>query len=237
MGWYYKNRRRCNINKKRLNKLLFFVFLVLFLTILNICYINKKIKNVVKTYVDVEVERLTNNIVSTQLHEVILENDKINLIVDRNSDGTVEKISYDTYQLNNIKNIVTKKISNYLIKLNDGKVDDYFIPERIRKSRFKKYKNGIICDISIDSIYNSILFANVGPTIPMKIVFNEQLNSDIDIDIKEYGINNMMVEVYLVVTIKEQIIMPLTSKRKEIIIREPLSIDIIQGKIPDYYIK
>ena len=204
---------------------------------ININYINRKIKDVVKPYIDVEVERLTNNIVNVKLHDIILKNDNINLIIDRNSDGNIEKISYDTHRLNDIKNFINKEISDYLIKLNDGEIDDYFIPERIKNSKFKKYKNGIICDVSIDSIYNSILFANVGPTIPMKIVFNEQVNSDIDIEVKEYGINNMIVEVYLVVTIKEQIIMPLTSKRKNIVIREPLSIDIIQGKIPDYYIK
>ena len=52
---------------------------------------------------------------------------------------------------------------------------------------------------------------------------------------KEYGINNVIVETYLVVTIKEQVIMPLSSKRKNIVIKEPLTIDIIQGSIPNYY--
>ena len=122
-----------------------------------------------------------------------------------------------------------------MINLDNGNIDNYFISEKIKKSRFKKIKNGILCDVSIDSIQDFSLFANVSPTIPIKLMFNDQLNSDIDVDIKEYGINNVIIQVYLVIKIKEQIIMPLSSKRSNIVIREPISIDIIRGQLPEYY--
>ena len=58
---------------------------------------------------------------------------------------------------------------------------------------------------------------------------------DIDIKVKEYGINNLMVEIYFVATVKEQITMPFSSKRREVVVNQLLSVDIIRGEIPNYY--
>ena len=146
-----------------------------------------------------------------------------------------QNIYYDTNKLNKIKNSITNDVQQTLIDLDNGNIDNYFISDKLKKSKFKKVKNGIVCDVSIDSIQNFSLFANVSPTIPIKLVFSDQLNSDIDVDIKEYGINNVIIQVYLIITVKEQVIMPLSSKRSNIVIKEPISIDIIRGKIPEYY--
>ena len=142
---------------------------------------------------------------------------------------------YNSSKLNYIENKIDKRIQHELINIDDGKLDDYFIPKRVKTGRFKKIKNGILCDISIGSIRGSALFANVGPTIPIKLLFSSGLNSNIDIDVSEYGINNAIIKVYFNVDIKEQITMPISSKRRKINIRKILAIDIIKGKIPDYY--
>ena len=92
-----------------------------------------------------------------------------------------------------------------------------------------------MCDISIGSIRGSTLFANIGPTIPIKLLFSSGVNSNIDVDINEYGINNAIIKTYFNVEIREQITMPISSKRRKISIRKVIAVDIIKGKIPDYY--
>lgn len=203
---------------------------------MNLYYINKKVNTILKQYIDVEVERFANNMVTKTIHEKITDIDASEyLIINKNTSGDIEKISYDTKALNNLKNNITKEVQQSLTNLDNGDVSEYFIPKRIKYGRFKKIKNGIICDITMGSINNTSIFANIGPAIPLKLTFNNQINSDIDIKIKEYGINNVMMEVYLIITIKEQIIMPLSSERKDITVREPISVDIIRGEIPKYY--
>ena len=142
---------------------------------------------------------------------------------------------YDTAKLNSIESRIDNRIMEELFDVDDGKLDEYFIQERIKTGRFKNIKNGILCDISIGSIRGSTLFANVGPTIPIKLLFSSGLNSNIDVDVSEYGINNAIIKVYFNVDINEQITMPISSKRKEISLRKIMAIDIINGKIPDYY--
>lgn len=198
---------------------LLFVFVISFVCIY---LIDKKIKLVLLPYINVEVERLTTNIVLNALND---EMQKIKM--DSNF--------YSTSKLGEIENRLDKRIMNELINIDDGKIDSYFIPNRVKIGRFKKIKNGILCDVSIGSIRESTLFANVGPTIPIKLLFNSELNSSIDVDVSEYGINNAIIKVYFKVNISEQINMPISSQRKKIPIKKLIAIDIINGKIPDYY--
>ena len=169
-----------------------------------------------------EAERLVNNIVTKVINEEIK-----NTNIDYNS--------YNMSKLNEIESIIDERILNELVNIDDGILNDFFVSKRVKKGRFRKIKNGILCDISIGSIRGSTLFANVGPTIPIKLLFSSGLNSTIDIDVQEYGINNVIIKVYFNVTIREQITMPISSKKKKIHIKKIIGIDIIKGEIPDYY--
>lgn len=201
------------------------VFLLSFFCIL---YLDSRMNLVLKPYIDEEVERFTSNIIS----KVIREGNYSELSLTENQNG---RVSYSALDIQKVKNEITQSVQDELFLLEDGDYDSYFFSNRLKNSRFHKIKNGILCDVSIGSLRGSTLFANIGPTIPIRLLFMEQVKSDIDVITKEYGINNIMVEVYLVFRVEEQITMPLTSKKKEIVIREPLMIDIFPGKVPDYY--
>ena len=191
-------------------------------------------RTILDQYVNVEVERLTNNIVNKAISKRMVQKKYKDLVLSKTYPSQL--FSYDTTIINQMKNDMNEYIQDVLLHLDDGMVEDYFISSRIKSGRFKKTKGrGILCDISIGSLRNSVLFANVGPTIPIKLIFTGQVNSDIDIQVKEYGINNVMIELYLIMKVKEQVSMPLTSEQKEITIRTPISFDIVKGELPKYY--
>ena len=75
----------------------------------------------------------------------------------------------------------------------------------------------------------------MGPKIPIKIVFLGDINTDVEIKFEEYGINNIIVKMYLIVNVYEQASLPITSKEKKITIREIMAVDIIRGELPNYY--
>ena len=197
-------------------------------------YIDNHITSILRPYMNNEVERLTNNVVNKAVREIISEK-KFSFIKENNELNDIKSYSYDAVLLTKIKDEVTEYVQEILINMEDGELDKYFIPKRLQTKRFKKVHNGIICDVTIGSIRGSTIFANIGPTIPIKLSFLGQISSDIDVDIKEYGINNVLVKIILVLNIKEQISMPFSSERVEIIVQEPISIDLLQGNIP-YYI-
>lgn len=206
--------------------------LVLLAAFFLIVFIDKRVNAILDQYINIEVERLTSNIVSRAVSEVMADEDYNSFLDVGIKDGHV---SYNTQNINKLTDSISLIVHNKLIDLETGDVDDLFVIDRFRDGRFKKMKSGILCDISLGSIRNSSLFANVGPTIPVKLTFIGQVMAEIDVKIKEYGINNVIVEMDVIVKVREQASMPLTSKKKDIVVKEPISIEIIKGEIPDYY--
>ena len=133
-------------------------------------------------------------------------------------------------EINKLTNDISVKIQRILNDIDASNISDYYTNNN--SNIYKHIRNGIVCELSLGSIRSSLLFANIGPTIPIKLVFLSQNNVDIDFETAEYGINNIIVKMYLKVTLHEQITMPISSKRKEIVVKEPLTVHIIKGEIP-----
>jgi len=201
-----------------------------------IVLIDRRINVILKQYINIEVERLTNNIVSDVVGQVIVDSKYSDyLTISRNRDGTIENISYNTHNINVLTNKVSEIVQEKLFLLEDGDLKDFYLPDKFKRGQFKHIKNGILCEISLGSIRGSTLFANVGPNVPIRLTFIGQVNTEIDLHVQEYGINNVLIEIDIIVKVRELASMPLTSEEKEIEIRQPLSIDIIKGEIPSYY--
>lgn len=198
--------------------------------------IDKRINEILDSYVNIEIERLTTNIVNLTVNEIMSEMKYNNfLFFSKDAENKLENISYNTELINTFTDKVALKVYDELLNLEIGDIDGLEVADKFKKGKFKNIENGLICDVSLGSIKNSTLFANIGPTIPIKLTFIGQVSTNLDVKVREYGINNLMVEVYLIVNVKEQASMPLTSKKKEIVVRVPLSIEIIKGEIPKYY--
>lgn len=211
-----------------------FSLLMVFLTSFFCIYLlDRRINSILLPYINVESERLVNNIVNKTVNDEVKKINIKNLLIENSLENT---FSYNTKVINSLETEIANSIQNNLIEIDDGFIDEYFIPSRVKNGRFKKIKNGVLCDVSIGSLRGSALFANVGPTIPIKLLFSSQLKTNVDVEVNTYGINNAIVKVYFLVEIDEQITMPLTSKRKKIKIKKPVAVDIIQGQIPNYYI-
>ena len=197
-------------------------------------YIDKRLVKVLKPYINVEVERITNNIVTRTITNMDLSSDMDKYIDIKRNEGKIDNISYHTSYINKISNDVTKNVLDTLKNIDNGVLDDYFISDRVKTGKFNKVKGGIFCEVSLGSIRNSIILSNISPSIPIRLYFLGQVNSEIKVKSTSYGVNNIMIEVFLIVTVKEIVSMPVSSLRKNIIIKEPLSIEIIPGEVPHY---
>ena len=64
--------------------------------------------------------------------------------------------------------------------------------EKLRR-KYPFFKSGYLCEVNFNSLRNSALFGNVGPSIPIKLSFMGYTHSDVIVHVKEYGINNKKV--------------------------------------------
>ena len=227
-----KNRRRRNTSKKRLINYYIRSFLLVFImSFIFLLIINYRLKTTLKRYIDIEVERITSHVVNQSIKDInISSSDYIYLNDDSN-------YSYNFSVLNEYKDRLSKRIQEYFSYIEKGDYSKY--PSYVQQYDTQKYKNvkkGYLCEISFNSIMNSVLFSNVGPTIPVKITFIGTTNVNIDIKTKEYGINNVIVETYAIIDIVNEISLPITTKKVTVKVKEPITVDIVKGVVPNYYV-
>ena len=120
--------------------------------------------------------------------------------------------------------------SNIINEINDLKLEQI---DFVSKSHTKN-KN-VFLAIPSGVATNNVLFYNLGPKIPIKVAYIGNLFTNIKTNIKDYGINNALVEVYICIDIHNQIIAPFIDKVKKSSYTLLIASTIIQGQIPDYY--
>ena len=231
MGRYYKNRRRCNTSKEKL-KIYIFIIIVLISVSVYFTYLNKKVKETLINYVDVEVERVFTNIINRVLRE---NNVKFNDYLLYNKEDK-NNISYDIDKVNEYTDYVSEKINEELYNLENEYIDNKYDYKYYDKNKYKYIRKGLLYEFSFNSINNNILFGNLGASIPIKISFLGSVNSNIEIVSKDYGINNIIIEAYLNISVKSYTTMPVGSNIKDVSTKELVFVDIINGNVPNYII-
>ena len=66
-----------------------------------------------------------------------------------------------------------------------------------------KKKKGLVYEIPLGSLKKSTIFAHIGPKIPIRMNFIGQTDTTIKTQLKTYGINTVLVEIFVEVIIKE----------------------------------
>jgi sporulation protein YunB len=217
-------------------KIIFGVFFVICTSSFFVYLIDKRLNKIFNEYIDIEVKKVSNNVVTRAVNNYITK-EKYNdfLLISYNSNGEINKISYNTEKINNFTSSFSAYLEKVLYNLESGTIDDYYLDSRLKLGGFMAVKNSIVCNVSFGALTGSTLFSSMGPKIPIKIVFLGDINTDVEIKFEEYGINNIIVKMYLIVNVYEQASLPITSKEKKITIREIMAVDIIRGELPNYY--
>ena len=222
------------MNKLKLTILLLLANIVFSFFMLEL--IGRKLNPILARYVNIEANRFANNIVNSTVNEIIIENyEKDLFVITKDSSGEIEMLDYNTQKVNELLLKITNNIQSKLTKLEEGKVEDLAISNNFKLKNIKSIKDGVLCEVPIGALRGNSLFSNVGPNIPIKLSFICQVQSNLEITITSYGINNIVIETNVVVEVEEQITMPTTSKKSIIKITAPLTIKIIKGVVPNYY--
>lgn len=195
-----------------------------------------KINPILYRYINLEVERITSNIVDGTVNDILSKNINSQLFtVSKNDKGEIEMIDYDTKQVNNLLKEISSDIQGKLILLEDGKLDNFLISSSFKGRNFNYSKSGVVCEIPMGSLSGNGFLSNLGPVIPIKMSFLGQVSCNLKTKISNYGINNLYLEISVHVEVKERITMPKMSKDSIVKVDAPLTVKIIQGVVPEYY--
>lgn len=229
---YLKNKHKMH------GRTLFFIMIVLF-TCITAMYLGKRMNKALKNYAGIEVERFITNIVNNVLdkdffNEFYKENDEEIFIKKTEEENGTSYIDVNRIYLNELLNKAIVKVEEDLINIENGNISNMKLPEGISNNQFNRLKKGIVISVPTGSLLNNPLFSNLGPKIPVKIKLLGKVVGNIDIKVSDYGINNSLIEIYLVIKIKEQIVLPISSNEIKEEVRILVATRLIHGEIPNY---
>lgn len=146
---------------------------------------------------------------------------------------------YDIEELVNYTFNNNNEIESVLI--NSAKVNDVIyiasslISQAIKEGVIEKELEQI--SFPIGQLVSKAIFAGEGPSIHIEVDPITSYEVDIETNMKEYGINNMMFEIYLICKIEMEVMIPL--KQEKIVCDNKTLIlsQILPGKVPYFYYK
>ena len=217
--------------KKRKSKSKIKIILILLIIIATInqtlkC-INKKISPKLIEYATLEIKKQSGLIITESIKLEDIEKLKIEDIykITKNNNNEILTVDVNTIELNKIMKNTTVNIQKNLKKLEQGIIDD----------NNEENKNGTVLKIPLGQIYNNFLLNNLGPKIPVKLKILGDIETKINTNIKNYGLNSALIELTLDITVKEKVILPISTQETKVEKNIPLTIKLIEGKIPTYY--
>lgn len=217
-------------------KILLINGIIILLSILNINFINLKTKDNIKTYSYMIASKITKYIVNNAyVREKI--NYYVNDIYDviKGDSNEIKNIIYNSSKINDLINSITDRVYTMFNMLEYGDLEKINIRENILSIENTKRK-GIVLEVPSGIISNNYLLNNLGPHIPVMINLTGEFESFLSSDIKEYGINNALIELSINIKVSEQITMPFITDKVEIENKIPIFISVVNGNIPNYYI-
>lgn len=218
-------------------KLIFVNLSLLLLAIYNIIIINRFSGDKITEYSTMLASKITKYVVTKAYEPEIFDiNDNLYEIVQDN-DGYIKTIIYDTMEVNKLLSIINENVYDMFDSLENGVLKQINIRENILTNDNKsKFDDGIILEIPLGIVTNNFLFSNLGPKIPIKISLTGEFESCISTSVEEYGMNNALISIYIDIRVTEQITMPFVTEKVVIENKIPISINVINGKIPNYYL-
>lgn len=201
---------RMFLKKRRKNTFVFIFILFFLLAIFFIFYmlfynINKEML----VYAKYEAKSKISSVINKNV--VGIEDDKL-YFVTRSNNNNLDMVDYNLKLINdylastskNMTNILERELSNYNFKLPIGMA--------LKKP----------------------VLANLGPKISFNIESINIIKLDVKTKLKDYGINNAMIEVFLHMEVEAKLVLPLVADTIKVSQDIPISYKIITSKVPDF---
>lgn len=231
-------RHKFIIGKPRKINTIIIIFISFFVSLFFVLkYINSKISPIILNYAELEVRKLSsviiNSAVRTSTKNISFEE---MFIITKDNNGEIRTIDFNPIEVNDLLALATEAIQNNLKRLEEGNIEGLDLPSSSYLGSVEKLKEGVIFEIPSGLVFENSFFNNLGPKVPVKISLIGDIFSEINTKVTNYGINNALIEIRINLKLTEQVFLPIASNKIEIETSIPLTLKLIQGTVPNYYL-
>ena len=189
-------------------------------------YFAKKSNEILLPMAESQTRKVVTMIINSACDEEMIGDDLY--VINKDSNNEIKMITYNSFEVTKLINQVTENIENKLMEIENGNINYYGNKDDI--------EGGVIAEIPIGVIFGNSMLSNVGPKIKLRLNILGDVVSNIETEVKPYGINNAYVEMRIALEVTARIVLPFVTEKVVISNVIPLSMNIVQGSVPDGYI-
>lgn len=205
---------------------------------LSIYVINDRLMPTYLQYAEVQTHKVASYVVSKAINSrtssVLDVNDVIVDLPTQSDDMITTK--FNTEIINQVRAETQTLVKEYLEQAENGDLSHLPNLENVEYDVGKmEAGDGIVFFVPLGQALNIPIIGNLGPKIPIRFHIIGNVHSNVQSTVSEFGINNAIVEVDLLIEVNVQIIVPFASKSASVEQKIPIAIGLVRGTVPHIY--
>lgn len=170
------------------------------------------------------------------------ENISFDNLIDISLDhqGNVATLGWNSAEVNHALRRATERAEYFLYGMNEGTALEIDDPD-VDPLPYDDSVSGLaaqdttVVEIPLGQITGNTLLANLGPRIPVHFELVGSLESDVIHEVKEFGVNAALIEIYIPISVNVQIIIPFSTSIAELNTKVFIDSRVIMGEVPEFY--
>src|SRR5690625_2597015 len=160
--------------------------------------------------------------------------------IQMDNDGNVSTLGWNSESVNRALRTATERAEYFLYGMNKGEQIDIDDPD-LQPIEFGDSvgdlaaKDPTVVEIPLGQATGNTVLANLGPKIPVHFEIVGSLRSDVVHEVKEFGVNAALIEIYIPVDVNIRIVVPFSTETAEVSTRVFIDSRVIMGDVPDFY--
>ncbi|WP_408641622.1 sporulation protein YunB [Solibacillus palustris] len=239
MRFRKKTGMRFRTKKRNSKNIITLILVSLVLSVvLSIYTINGRLMPIYKEYAEVQTNKVASYVVSKAINSrtssVLDVNEIIVNLPTQSKDMITTK--FNTEIINQVRAETQTLVKEYLEQAESGDLSHLPNLENVEYDVGKmEAGDGIVFFVPLGQALNIPIIGNLGPKIPIRFHIIGNVHSDVQSSIREFGINNAIVEVNLLIEVNVKIIIPFASHSASVEQKIPIAIGLVQGTVPHIY--
>ncbi|MBR1417272.1 MAG: sporulation protein YunB [Bacilli bacterium] len=202
------------------------ILIILLLTTFFLCYINSNITPKLLQISSNSLDTYNNHLIMDFISNDTLSTSDLNNLIElvKNNNNEIIAIDYNIEKSYKVLKIITEGLYEIVSNTSYKDITDYDY----------EIKEDLVLFYPIGLASSFIYFNNLGPKVPVKIKFLSSLVTGITTKVSNYGINNVLLEIYVNVEITDNIVIPFKSESLQKKYDILLSSKVVMGNVPSY---
>lgn len=156
----------------------------------------------------------------------------------RDDNGDITSWKFDSGSINEINRYATDKVDEFFLRMNRGEVPDEDSDLELNygdTAEERRTEDPTLAEIPLGQVTGNTVLANLGPKIPVNLELIGNVQTNVVHETEDVGVNGVLVKVYVHIESEVQIIIPFSTKVKEVSTDIYVTSGVVMGEVPDYY--